>query len=103
MASGNYLAVDETRIRVLVQSIRDLYSGRSNATGAFTLVPNVSTTTVAAPNCGEGSVVLLSPLTANAAAAISTTYVTAVSRGSFVIAHANNAQADRTFGYVIKG
>jgi hypothetical protein len=48
-------------------------------------------------------VILLSPTTANAAAALATTYVSAVTQGSFTLTHANNAQTDKTFGYVALG
>jgi hypothetical protein len=39
------------------------------------------------------------PMTANAAAALATTYIVPA-KGQFVITHANNAQADKTFRYV---
>ena len=43
--------------------------------------------------------------TANAAAEIGngTMYIGAVNNGAFVVTHANNAQADRTFLYVALG
>jgi len=45
------------------------------------------------------------PMTANAAAEFGngTLYVAARVKGAFTLAHANNAQADRTFGYVLIG
>jgi hypothetical protein len=50
-------------------------------------------------------VVLLSPHTAHGAAELGngTIFVSAVANGSFTLAHANNAQNDRTFGYVCLG
>ena len=79
--------------------------GRSNAAGTFTLAANAASTTVLAPNCGAASTVLPFPKTANAAAEIGngTMYIGTVSNGSFVVTHANNAQADRTFMYVALG
>jgi hypothetical protein len=49
--------------------------------------------------------VFLSPQTANAAAALATTYVQAadITKQQFVITHANNAQTDKTFGWVVLG
>jgi hypothetical protein len=38
-----------------------------------------------------------------AAAALASTYVSAVANGSFTIAHANNAQTDRIFGFAFLG
>jgi hypothetical protein len=78
---------------------------RSNAVGTVTLVANAATTTVMAGNCGAGSVALLSPLTAHAAAQLGngTIFVSAVTNGSFTLTHANNAQTDRVFGFVAVG
>jgi hypothetical protein len=44
-------------------------------------------------------------MTANAAAEVGagTIYISAVSHRSFTITHANNAQTDRTFGFVCIG
>jgi hypothetical protein len=80
-----------------------LGQGRTNANGTVTLDDGETSTTVAAPNCAEGSGVFLSARTANAAAALATAYVGTVSNGSFVITHANNAQTDRNFFWVALG
>ena len=99
------LAPDEKDPRKVATAINQLAQGRSNAVGTVTLVANATTTVVTAKNCGAGSVVLLSPLTAHAAAELGngTIYVSAVANGAFTLTHANNAQTDRTFGYVAIG
>ena len=99
------LSPDETDRRKINTVINQLAQGRSNAAGSVTLTANTTTTVVAAGNCGAGSVVLLSPLTAHAAAEIGngTIFVSAVSNGSFTLTHANNAQSDRVFGFVAAG
>jgi hypothetical protein len=99
------LAPDEADRRKINTAINQLAQGRSNAVGTITLVAGASATTVAAGNCGAGSVVLLSPLTARAAAELGngTLYVSTVANGWFTLTHANNAQADRTFGFVAVG
>lgn len=96
---------NETDLRKIVASIRELAQGRSNAVGSFTLTANAASTTVTAVTCGSGSTVLPMPETANAAAEIGagTMYVSAVNNGSFVVTHANNAQTDRTFRYAVVG
>ena len=101
MSSGGTVALsiaekDPSRI---VQAVRQLQEGRSNATGLATLTASTTTTLVTAVTCSAGSTVLLQPTTANAAAEIGagTGYVSTVADGSFTIAHANNAQTDRTF------
>jgi len=99
------LARDEKDQRRVNTAINELAKGRSNAVGTVTLLLNAASTTVTAQNCGAGSVVLLSALTAHAAAELGngTIWVNAVANGAFTLAHANNAQNDRTFGYVCLG
>jgi hypothetical protein len=103
--SALVLARDEKDPRRVNTAINELAKGRSNAVGTLTLTANAGSTTVAAVNCGAGSVVLLSPLTAHAAAEIGngTIYVGMVANKSFTLTHANNAQVDRTFGYACLG
>lgn len=93
------LLPEEKDIRRIVQAAREAIEGRHHAFGEVILTPSAALTVVTHPNCGLDSVVLLSPRTANAAAAIPTTWISAVDRGSFTISHANNAQVDRTFDY----
>lgn len=89
--------------RRLVDAAYQLVEGRHNAFGTLTLRANQVTTTVDHPNMSVDSTVSLSPRTANAAAAVATTYVSAKANGSFTLTHANNAQADKTFDYTVTG
>ena len=91
---------DQTKIN---RAIQQLEQGRLNVVGSCTLSANAAATTVKAANCGAGSQVMLTAKTANAAAALATTYVSAVANGSFTLTHANNAQTDRTFGFACLG
>lgn len=89
----------------IIQAIRELAQGRSNAVGEFTLTASATSTVVSAVNCGIDSKIFLMPRTANAATALTTTYIADgdVGQGTFTVTHANNAQVDRTFGYLIQG
>src|SRR5258708_20662102 len=91
---------DQTKINRAIQQIEQ---GRLNVGNICTLTPSATTTVVKAGNCGANSQVQLTAKTANAAAALATTYISAVSNGSFTITHANNAQTDRTFGFACLG
>jgi hypothetical protein len=95
----------ETGIFRVVQAIRQLIQGRSDATLLVTLAAGATTTVVTAINCSKDSEVFLSPRTANAAAALPTTYIKSVDilNGSFSITHANNGQTDRTYGVLCIG
>ena len=68
--------------------------------GSFTLNANATTTTVTNANCLSTSVVIPSPLTADAANDMALMWF-APANGSFVVNHANNSRVDRTFGYAI--
>jgi len=87
----------------IVSTINELADGRSNNVGALTLTPGATTTSVKFPTCSLSSTILLVPRTANAAAAVPTTYPQTILNGSFIIAHLNNAQTDRIFDFSCVG
>jgi len=97
------LQPQETSIRRIVQAVIELVNGRHNSRGVVSLATGSTSTVVTAPNCSLEAIPVLSPLTANAAAALATTYIAAIEQGSFTIHHASNAQADRTFGWTATG
>lgn len=92
-------------VRKLADAVNSLGDGRSNATGTVTLTAAAATTAVTDRRVGTDSVIALMPTTANASGEIGagTIYIAAVTAGSFTVSHANNAQADRTYGYSICG
>jgi hypothetical protein len=89
----------------LTDAVNGLIDGRGNVTGEVTLTAGATSTTVTDNKFESGMTVLLQPKTANAAAALTTTYIadTDKTKGAFTITHANNAQVDRTFSYVRTG
>lgn len=101
--AGNVPSLSERDPFRFAQAINELFQGRSNAVGECTLTASATTTTVTADNCGDESQVFLFPRTANAAAALATTFISAVGNGTFTITHASNTQTDRRFGYVAIG
>lgn len=104
--SGNYPAQGEKNLARIVQSVRDLFAGRNNAHGEFTLaVAPATTTTVRAPNCGPNSAPLITPMTANAGTLFGSGawYISNVGPGEFTITHSSSAQTDRTFRYFTAG
>lgn len=90
-------------LRLAKKAINSAIRGKLNCTGEVTLTPNAASTQVTDNRCLTGSVALLIPKTANAAAALASTYIATYAEGSFTITHANNAQTDRNFKYVIIG
>jgi hypothetical protein len=96
------LQANEKQAMRIVNSLNRMIEGRLDAYGRVTLTPNATTTEVAGDATqfvSENSVISLSPRTAHAAAALATTYISAVVNGGFTLTHANNSQDDRTFDF----
>lgn len=89
----------------IVDSIRQLTEGRGNNIGNVTLRAGFTTTPVDFENCSKSCRIFLFPQTANAAAAVPTTYILAadIQQGSFTITHANAGSVDRTFSFLCIG
>lgn len=86
-------------------AVNQALKGKINSVGSVTLTAGAATTTVANAFVSKGSAILFAAQTANAAA-IAEPYVTQanITEGTgFVITHANNADADKVFSYVILG
>lgn len=103
--AGKGISSNETRVGAIAAAVRELFQGRSHAVGQFTLEASATSTVVTAPNVGTDSRIALTPQTANAAAALASTYIDQadVVAGAFTVHHANNAQTDRTFSYSVRG
>lgn len=91
--------------RQTAQAVNLLIDGKFNSTGSVTLTASATTTAVTDYRAGPGSVIVFTPTTANAAAEQGggTMYLSARSKEGFTITHANNAQTDRTFIYIVIG
>ena len=85
--------------------ISNLLRGKMNATLDVTLSPSASSTIINDVRFSEQCAVSFDPLTANAASekAAGTLWVSARTAGQITVAHANNAQADRSFRLTIIG
>lgn len=95
---------DEARHRrQLALVANNVLNGKINSTGSLTLTANAATTTLSDRRIGANSTILLMPTTANAAGALATTYFTSFAEGSCTVNHANNAQTDRLYLYVVLG
>jgi hypothetical protein len=89
----------EERITEVVQAIRELAAGGTNAGGEFTLAASVTSTTVPCLLCSPRSQVLLTAKTASAASATGV-YVTPGTR-QFVVNHNSTSATDRTYSYLV--
>lgn len=84
-------------------TINTLLGGRANNVGDVTLAENVTTTVVIDTRIKSQMMIVLSPRTVNAAAALANVYVSTVIDGSFTLSHSSAASTDRTFDYVFHG
>lgn len=88
--------------RTVARAVNNLLDGKLNSVGDVTLATGTTTTVVANYFAHSGSKILFMPTTANAAAALATTYAAGGTNG-FTITHASATTTDRTFGYVLLG
>ncbi len=94
--------------RDVALAVNQALKGKINSVGTVTLTASAASTTVPNAFASSVSAILLFPQTAHAAAELGngTAYIApgdVVDGVSFKITHANNSQADRTFGYAILG
>ena len=87
--------------REVAEVTNGIMNGKTNNTGSVLLRASNTTTTITDERLGFDSVILLSPLTANAAAQIP--YPSTKAKGSVVITHTSTAHTDLNFDYIIVG
>jgi hypothetical protein len=90
-------------LRAVKAAVNLIMQGKLNATGTVTLTANSATTVLQDPRLSASSFIGFMAQTANAAAALGGLYVTAQGGGTATLNHANNAQSDKTFTYLIIG
>lgn len=87
----------------LSSTVNEMLRGRANNVGEITLTANSTTTTIEDIRIKQTMTAVLIPRTANAAAAMTNVYISAVADGSITLTHSNTATVDRTFDYVLHG
>lgn len=87
----------------IATTTNELLKGRANNVGSVTLTANATTTTLSDIRIKQTMTAVLIPRTANAAAAMTNVYISAVADGTITLTHSNTATVDRTFDYVLHG
>ena len=90
-------------LRLIASAVNGMLQGKTLNIGSVTLTANSATTTLADSRIGPKSFIGFMPTTSNAAAALSGLYVTGRGDSTCTLNHANNAQSDKTFSYVVIG
>lgn len=95
----------ERDLQRIVDAIIQLNEGRQASVGDVTLRDGQTTTVVSFPNCSTECRVFLFPQTANAAAAVPTTYIpkAGILRRQFTIVHLDAVTLDRSFHFLCIG
>ena len=88
---------------MLAEGVDNLLEGKIRSIGTVTLTTSSVTTTLTNRRIGPSSFIGFMPTTSNAAAGLTALYVTGRGDGTCTLNHANNAQADRTYDYVVLG
>src|SRR5690242_7015606 len=88
----------------LYEQIDGILNGQTRNGGTFTLAANTTNTIVNDPRFESGQFLCgFSPMSVNAAAALTNLYVSARASKQFTLTHSNTATTDRTFGYIFVG
>lgn len=87
----------------VVDVLAGAMNGKTNNTGTVTLRASETTTTIVDARIGVNSVIVLSPLTATAAAAVPVVYVSARGKQTATLTHDSDAANDRMFAYAVIG
>jgi len=91
---------DQRAVAEIVNSIMD---GKTNNTGTITLNSGGTSTTLTDARIGAESVIIMTPMTSNAAKEFGTCYVSARTNGSATLTHQNTGHADLDYTYIIVG
>lgn len=90
-------------VRRVVDVVNRTLAGKLNATLPITLAANTTTTTIIDPRITAYSALLLTPLTAHAAAIAASVYVSSQQNGEATFTHSNTAFPDQLFRVCIIG
>ena len=92
----------ENFLKKIVLVVNNLMNGKSNNTGKVTLTASATSTTVTNNLVNPNSIIVLQPLTEDAAEHFKDTWPIAGDK-SFVINHNSNASTTREIGYIVVG
>jgi hypothetical protein len=89
--------------RQIAQAVNQQLTGKLNAVLQMTLTASSTTTTVTDKRIGANTYFGFQPLTADAAAALGSLYVSSQANGDATLTHASTASVDRTFNVLLIG
>jgi hypothetical protein len=89
--------------RAVAEIVNGIMDGKTNNTGTITLNSGSTSTTLTDARIGAESVIIMTPMTSNAAKEFSTCYVSARTNGSATLTHQNTGHSDLDYTYIVVG
>lgn len=89
--------------RAVAEVVNNMMDGKTNNTGTVTLSSSTTTTTLTDARISPDSVIIMTPMTLNAAKEFGTCYISARTKGSATISHQNTGHSDLDYTYVVIG
>jgi len=89
--------------RAVAEILNNAMDGKTNNTGTITLRSSATTTTLNDARISPESVIIMTPMTSNAAKEFGTCYVSSRTKGSAVLTHQNTGHSDLLYTYVVIG
>ena len=89
--------------RAVAEIVNGIMDGKTNNTGTVILAQSATTTTLTDARIGIESVILFTPTSSHAAAAMAHLFISAQTTGSATITHRNTGHNDLNFQYIIVG
>lgn len=89
--------------RAVAEIVNGIMDGKTNNTGTVTLTQSATSTTLTDARIGPESVIIMTPMTSNAAKEFGTCFVSARINGSATLTHQNTGHADLDFTYIVVG
>lgn len=90
-------------LEMVIDFINRLLIGRLNISVVLTLRASQTTTTLTDSRIGANSVIIATPLTADAATALPSLWYSNFAKGSCTVNHASSANVDQTFRFGVVG
>jgi hypothetical protein len=89
--------------RAVAEIVNGIMDGKTNNIGTVTLRSGNTTTTLTDARIGPESVIIMTPMSSNAAKEFGTCFISARTNGSATITHQNTGHADLIYTYIVVG
>jgi hypothetical protein len=89
--------------RAVAEIVNGIMDGKTNNTGTITLRSSNTTTTLTDARIGAESVIIMTPMSENAAKEFGSAFISARTNGSATITHKNTGHADLNYTYIVVG